>query len=510
MFRESLVRIKAQCTTIEKSGPALVKKLGTLSPDSGENLDSATIVPNTIGTIDDVLSRMLVAVGYAKQLTATKPEAFLLISKASIVAVEKHLDVFSSVIGAIDGVLIELETWGLSRIDLPNIQLIRRDNNTEAINLSDKLGQIDGASDNLLHATHQILSVVGSKKLEPFIGVASTFRELIKDLQASKQDLANIRRAAKTSGTQAENTIATINQNVEEINNKLIVATENSDAIVAQKNVADGVISEINAIQTQALTLKGTVTQFQVDFEDFDRRLSDRLATFDKGEEALELLVVEKSKELIDLTSQTKVLKQELEKIEKDSKHVLGNATAAGLSSKFRSAGRRLRWPLIASHIIFYISIIAIFGSILVVFDAIPSLRGIVQLPSLSPPTGTATADAILFVFGSVLTRFVFLLPGLLLAGFAARWHRALQRLSEEYMHKESVAASVPGFKEESGKAFEEAIAAAAFENMLKNPAATFQSPHPTDKRDGWLSRFIKKPIREIIQEAMEIKDRTP
>ncbi len=499
-------RIKAQCENIEKTAPVCIAKISSLSPESGEDLDTNTVVPNTIGTINDVLSRMLIAVGHAKQISIAKPTALFLVPKSSLASLEKQLEIYSTTIGVINGALMNLETWKLSQINLPAIQLMRKDNNREALNLGTQLISIDTATDSLLQTTNQTVSVIESKAFAPIAGTASVFKELLSELQSAKEESLKIRRTAKGNYTSAEKSLSDANQHIERILQVLGKVETSNNEIEKLKAKANSNGNEISTVLEKATSLETQVNSFKEKFDTFDLKLEERNEDFANADIELNTLLTEKNPELRKLLTETTALKEQLEKIKTDSREVLGNATAAGLASMFRSAGDRLSRPLVISHIVFYFSIVAIFISILIVMDALPPIRNYIQLPPLKPPSGSDTGDAILFIFGSVLSRFMIMLPGLLLAGFASKWHRSLQRLSEEYMHKETVAASVPGFKVESGEKFKEAIAAAAFENMLVNPARKFEEPHPADKKDGWLASFIKNPIRDVIRETMDIK----
>ncbi len=98
------------------------------------------------------------------------------------------------------------------------------------------------------------------------------------------------------------------------------------------------------------------------------------------------------------------------------------------------------------------------------------------------------------------------LLPGLLLVGFAARRHRALFRLREMYLYKFTVAASLAGFKGEAPE-HEQAVAAAAFEQLLFNPVTYMEKEEPPSRKDGRLRRWLKKIIKDAWDEMQSPKD---
>ena len=90
------------------------------------------------------------------------------------------------------------------------------------------------------------------------------------------------------------------------------------------------------------------------------------------------------------------------------------------------------------------------------------------------------------------------MLPGLLLAGFASRWHKRVSSEKDLYGYKKTVAAALPGFKaeieREDADKYTKAITAEAFERLLFNPYEVEQQSASTqEKKEGRIFRAIRE-----------------
>jgi hypothetical protein len=100
--------------------------------------------------------------------------------------------------------------------------------------------------------------------------------------------------------------------------------------------------------------------------------------------------------------------------------------------------------------------------------------------------------------FSNLASRFLVILPGLLLIGFAARRHAALFNLREQYSHKWAIAASVEGFKTQAPN-YKEPIAAAVFTELLANPAQTIDQQF-NRRKNGFIDRLIKPVVDRTLE----------
>jgi len=126
------------------------------------------------------------------------------------------------------------------------------------------------------------------------------------------------------------------------------------------------------------------------------------------------------------------------------------------------------------------------------------------NVPLPSPPT-SADPWSLLFYYGSIVSRLFVVLPAALLVHFFSRKQNELFRLKEEYTHKFSVAASLHGFKIESPKYYEE-ITAAAFNELLKNPAATPNPQPEAGTQLTWAQRLIEPVVKKYFDKLLDIK----
>ncbi len=326
-----------------------------------------------------------------------------------------------------------------------------------------------------------------------------------KNIISLSDEIKRIRQASRSSNTHIQNYERISSEQLEKINllaEQIEGHKENIEKLEIELNKNFEQVD--NEHKTSLQTIK-EIESLKDTIKYFHENINERNDDFIKGKENLNNLISNSHKEIELLKLNLKSLISDNENISNQSKEILGNATAAGLSSKFRDARRSIRLQIIISHLMYYFSIFFLFASVLVVLDAVPILSNIIQFPPLKPPENSETSSAVLFIFGSLLTRFVVLLPSILLSNFASRWHKGLQRLNEEYMHKESIAASVPGFKEQSGSELENAIAAAAFATMVHRKSDTQEHEATTTLTESWIEKLIQTPVINILHKATDI-----
>lgn len=126
------------------------------------------------------------------------------------------------------------------------------------------------------------------------------------------------------------------------------------------------------------------------------------------------------------------------------------------------------------------------------------------SLFGVDAPAGVAAIQALT----NVASRFLVILPGLLLIGFAAKRHSALFKLREQYSHKWAIAASVEGFKTQAPN-YKEPIAAAVFTELLKNPAHGMDQPAASHGKNGFLDRLIKPAVDRTLEKMGVISDKS-
>ena len=146
-----------------------------------------------------------------------------------------------------------------------------------------------------------------------------------------------------------------------------------------------------------------------------------------------------------------------------------------------------------SARIWFYGSLVVLFGAALFVFLAGPRIG--LPPPGVDPVLPNEFFTQLIQFLASLSARLVIMLPAFLLVGFTGRRHRSLFRLRELYVYKHTIAASVAGFKIEAPE-HAEAVAAAAYDELLFNPAAYMEKSEPPARKEGPLSGWLKQIVR--------------
>ncbi|KZK79991.1 hypothetical protein PsAD13_04983 [Pseudovibrio sp. Ad13] len=224
--------------------------------------------------------------------------------------------------------------------------------------------------------------------------------------------------------------------------------------------------ASIDSIQYLASSLEDEVTQYQNNFDGFDKRLKARNADFEEGNQIQRQLFErfqEQEQSVTDLINQ--------------SEGMLKGATVAGLASSFSTAHEELGRQLLWARISFYIGIFFLFISAvpLMVYVFLPILVPFLQgsfpeLASIASTNSPQTEVTGWQYLGQVMARFIILLPAAWFVSFSAIRHSSLFRLREHYAYKYSMAVSVEGFQKQA-KGYENEIAALVLEQLAFNPA---------------------------------------
>lgn len=188
----------------------------------------------------------------------------------------------------------------------------------------------------------------------------------------------------------------------------------------------------------------------------------------------------------------------------------LGGATIAGLSTTYHDKAKAVDGQLKMARLGFYGAMLILLISVLVALN-LTKLFGLIT-GSLPPmPTITQGADAGILAVQTLAglgARALVVLPALLLAGFAAHRHSALFRLREEYSHKEAMAVSVQGFKQQAPQ-YQEPIAAAVFQELLVNPANSMDGSRNRRSKNGFVQRLIAPVVEDTMTKLLELRDGT-
>jgi hypothetical protein len=325
-------------------------------------------------------------------------------------------------------------------------------------------------------------------------------RTMTKNATDSSEMLSDLRRQAgefakkvsqlevkAASLTQAEGEAQRL---VEEIAKARRTADENEQRILAALTAADESRSKAAGVDAQ-------VQAYEDQFKAFQSLLDVREAALKQGNADLATLQLSLADKDVEATAL----------VGKAAK-MLGGATIAGLSSTYHSKAQAVDGQLLWARGAFYSSVGLLLVSVILALN-LTTFFGLISgklppIPTISANTpSSALAIQTLAALGS---RVLVVLPALLLAGFASHRHSTLFRLREEYSHKETLAVSVQGFKEQA-PTYEEPIAAAVFQELLSNPATSMDKVSSPPEANGFVQRLITPSVEKALKSMLELRD---
>jgi hypothetical protein len=381
---------------------------------------------------------------------------------------------------------------------------IQSQNGQIATNLVDTYQNIRTATDAALDRAHRVLSITSPESYDAFAGAVAGVEETLGALTKARQEAADhlkkIKAAANASVEDArraaENAASTA------------VSKQATDETVAKINAdlgqANKLLRDIEAVATQAQTLKGQVEAYQKTFTDFDAQLAERNKQFAEGKQALDTLIKTRSDELAALVKSLQTHNATADTIIANAKDALQWGTAQGLSSSFATSAKELDEPLKSTMSRFVWSIVALAVWIAIIFFVIPIFYPAFTV--FSVPNGLTGASAGAYILGAVAVRIAVIAPVLILVLFFGRRYRALYAVRELYIFKKTVAASLPGFKETAAAKDADdhvkAMTAAAFERLLFNPREQATNDLADTPRGGFLSRWLVRLIKQAWDES--------
>lgn len=441
----------------------------------------------------DLASRIENLASLCKVLSQTPKDRFVLAPLSRVVALRDQTQVLTASVQALASPLAQVQAWGgVSQFDAAGGVVHTSSGNV--VNLASLGGDLQTKFDaalesylvvaaavkprgiGTLSAASRVLSKKAVEAGKAAAGLEKSLSDWTQLYQGAQSDLASVGTAASEAA-----------RILEEVEKSRKTVDENA----TKASAATAAIEETRA---QAAALEKAVTVFQDAFDSFQAQLDRREAAIDAGNESLKTLNMA-------LTKKREAVDDLIEKAEE----MLGGATTAGLASTYFGQSKAVDGQLSDARNWYYGSIGLLIVSVsfaLNLFSFLPI--GLPALPTFSAntPTGTIAVQA-LSALGS---RGLLVLPALLLAGFTAHRHSALFRLREEYSHKYAAAASVQGFKLQA-PTYKEAIAAAVFAELLKNPATALDNVRKGKEGNSFLDRLILPRVNEALKKAGSLPD---
>lgn len=311
-----------------------------------------------------------------------------------------------------------------------------------------------------------------SRRIDAFHVLAGEIKAIRDQSKKIFKDTENSLASVQDSETSAQSAL----ESIEKISKN---ATDEQATSAAALTEISAKLVNIREVATQAEKLATLIDSYQARYELFDTELEKRLALFGDFEEATKAA-----------NQQNQSREKEIDKLVSEANQMLQGATNAGLAKAFNDAGVKYGDEAEGAKKGFYWSIVFLVASV------IPLAAYVFQIPYLDTVAASTSTGVTL---GGVLSRIVFLLPGVWLTSFTALRYSSLFQLHREYAFKAAIAMSVDGFKMQAPE-YKEAIAGTAFIELATKPD---YSPHKDAARSpnpilGYLVRVLQKRFEKM------------
>lgn len=444
----------------------------------------------------DLVSRTENLASLCKDLSQTPKDRFALAPLSRVVALRDQVQTLTASAQALASPLAQVQAWGgVTQFDAAGGVVHTGSGNV--VNLASLVGDLQTKFDAALES---YLVVAAAVKPRGIGTLSAASRVLTKKAVEAEKAAAGLEKSL-SDWTQlyqgAQSDLASVGTAASEAARVLEEVEKSRKTVDENATKASAAAAAIEETRAQAAALEKAVTVYQDAFDGFQTQLDRREAAIGAGNESLKSLnktLADKQKAVNDLIAK--------------AEEMLGGATTAGLASTYHRQSIDVGVQLSNARKWYYGSIVLLILSVGVALNLFSCIRiGLPALPTFSEstPTGTIAVQA-LSALGS---RGLLVLPALLLAGFTAHRHSALFRLREEYSHKYAAAASVQGFKLQA-PSYQEAIAAAVFAELLKNPAKALDNVRAEREGNSFLDRLILPRVDEALKKAAHLSDPAP
>ncbi len=176
---------------------------------------------------------------------------------------------------------------------------------------------------------------------------------------------------------------------------------------------------------------------------------------------------------------------------------LLPDATSAGLASAYQKQKESYEKPIIIYNVVFYLSVAGMFGLSWLLFKEIPK-----------------NLDNNLSLLADLLHKIPFFLPLIWLALFSSKRRSEVERLKQEYAHKEALAKSYQSFKNQIDKLENEEesqllikLLDTAINAVAKNASETLDKKHGDKLPVIELSEKSLGKVAEIVKSVTNLKE---
>jgi hypothetical protein len=311
-----------------------------------------------------------------------------------------------------------------------------------------------------------------SKRTDAFHVLANEIKSIHDRIKKVFKDAESALTGVQTTQKNAQTSL----DSIEKINKS---ATDVQTSAAAALTEINAKLVNIRETSTQAERLAALIDKYQAKYEAFDTELDKRLALFKEFEDANKAA-----------QQQNQSREKEIDRLVAEANQMLQGATNAGLARAFNDASVKYGGEADEAKKGFYWSIVFLVALVL------PLVAYVFPIPYLDVVSAQTSTGVTL---GGVLSRIVFLLPGVWLTSFTALRYSSLFQLHREYAFKAAIAMSVDGFKMQAPE-YKEAIAGTAFIELATKPdyaphKDTARSPNPIL---GYLVKVLQKRFEKM------------
>jgi hypothetical protein len=492
MIERLKLDIKASLDAVAARGAQLYATLFTLEDAGGSRLDRSLAIPATGLSLTQSQERFGALVTYISAIDATDISRLALVSQTALRLIVSDL---GNLLGHYNSLFEPIERWITDRITISSLDVsnFSISSSQGTIELGPELNQIESIVDAIIDRAYRIPVVIDATGFQSF----SSFSTIAVAAQVKAEQNAAATENANRSAAETAANIARILGFAEEQKSAIDQAgaetQSNSGKVHEIRKKIEDQLTFIESVNSKSEVVKSKVEEFDENFSDFDKKLADRKRAFEEG-----------SALLAQLTKDLSEKAAEADQIIQNARTSLGWATAHGLASGFADSARELDAPLKSARrsTILSFLLLAIWG--LFIFFGISTLVPEISLSNLA--ITKEGMELYLALFSGVLSRLALLAPALFFTFFSLSNYKQTYISREQYIFKKTIAASLPGFKQEanveSSNEIVKGMMAAAYERLLFNPREAISRDLAGSERMGFLSRWLVRLMQAAFEKA--------
>jgi len=497
-----LSQIISQAKTVPNLWGKLHDNLSRLRSLSDTPINLTEQVPGTYGSINQIGARLCAVYGVMGGFQAAPEEDYLIFPQQDFINLLSLTNNIQQALERITSAILPDAPNPVHFVD-GNPWAIVNQNSSLVVSLENEFLNLANNVEAVSTIAVRLVPILSLNEKVNLSGLAETVSAAISQLNNMKQQagrsLSQAQERSATANEAIETNLAKSTSLTQDINSLLEKSQETETRLQEIESRSASIqeeikkyLSVVETLNTTASELRGAVTTYQTNFDDFQRKLLDREKQLESGN----IQVGELSTAMTASLDRLKQLQAHAENVIESAKDALSWGSESGLARSFSEAATEQDNKLGRAELAFYVSIVFMLILIAVAIGIIP----IFELPKFTLPESGSPAFAFIQLLAAGAVRVLIILPAWLALSFANTRYRSLMRMKEAYLFKKTIAAALPGFKEsavdEDATEHAKKITVSAFENLLFNPQ---ESDAHRDDLD-----WLRKTPREVIIEALK------